>query len=125
MVLHITLDSLFCVITESIEAKLALPPFPASIKDGYAVRSEWIVIVTELSVILSIIGSDGTGVRTVITPITAGETVSVVVVVVEAFEVFVIPVEAYSGSDSRHSGQDHYWCSCTLWSRCYCSSGGH
>ena len=51
-------DALGCVVAESVCARQALPPFPASIKDGYAVMS-----------------SDGPGERRVLSPVTAGEEV--------------------------------------------------
>ena len=44
------------IVSESILSKTALPPFPASIKDGYAVHS-----------------ADGPGVRKLITAIAAGD----------------------------------------------------
>ncbi|XP_065883628.1 gephyrin-like isoform X2 [Dysidea avara] len=49
-------DALGHVITDDVHATQPLPPFPASIKDGYAV-----------------IASDGTGTRTVLDPVTAGD----------------------------------------------------
>lgn len=44
------------IVASTIQSKTALPPFPASIKDGYAVHS-----------------SDGPGVRKVMTAIAAGD----------------------------------------------------
>lgn len=44
------------IVSQTISSKVALPPFPASIKDGYAVRS-----------------ADGAGVRKLFTSIAAGD----------------------------------------------------
>lgn len=35
------IDALHCVLGEDVDANMPLPPFPASIKDGYAVLSEY------------------------------------------------------------------------------------
>ena len=51
-------DALGCVVAESVCARQPLPPFPASVKDGYAV-----------------ISSDGRGERRVFSSVTAGEEV--------------------------------------------------
>lgn len=44
------------VVSETVKARLSLPPFPASTKDGYAVRS-----------------ADGAGIRKVLTSVAAGD----------------------------------------------------
>ncbi|XP_031558452.1 gephyrin-like [Actinia tenebrosa] len=52
-------DGLDCVLAEDVCSAAPFPPFPASIKDGYAV-----------------LASDGPGVRKVVGPVTAGEITS-------------------------------------------------
>ena len=56
-------EALGHVLAADIKAEEPFPPFPASVKDGYAV-----------------IASDGTGVRTVLGPVTAGEVSAIKVV---------------------------------------------
>lgn len=51
-------DALGCVLFQSVVAKENLPPFPASVKDGYAVKA-----------------SDGSGVRKVVANSIAGSQV--------------------------------------------------
>lgn len=56
-----TSDALGCIVAEEVCAALPVPPFPASVKDGYAV-----------------IASDGAGERSVSGPVVAGDECSVV-----------------------------------------------
>ncbi|KAL5463261.1 hypothetical protein EMCRGX_G032144 [Ephydatia muelleri] len=59
---HTLLDSLGHIIAQDVHATFPLPPFPASVKDGYAV-----------------IASDGPGLKTVIAPVVAGQMSTVTV----------------------------------------------
>ncbi|KAK3714396.1 hypothetical protein QZH41_020633, partial [Actinostola sp. cb2023] len=54
-----TQDATGCVLAEDVHSATPFPPFPASIKDGYAV-----------------LAADGPGIRQVIGPVTAGEMTS-------------------------------------------------
>ena len=41
--LSFPIDALHCVLGQDVDASMPLPPFPASIKDGYAVLSEYAI----------------------------------------------------------------------------------
>jgi len=61
------------VITEDICATQPLPPFPASIKDGYAVIGQ--LMQHKQCYNITCAAADGTGVRTVLDPVAAGDEV--------------------------------------------------
>ena len=73
------------IIAEDVHASLPLPPFPASIKDGYAVVGKWWNLILGSYwqwerergySIPCLSASDGVGERKVVAPIAAGEKVS-------------------------------------------------
>lgn len=72
------------VLAQDVYAKDNLPPFPASVKDGYAVRGEkrnrgvchiWLFFWSLLSLSVFLIAADGPGDRFIIGESQAGEQV--------------------------------------------------
>lgn len=76
-------DATGYILAEDVNSATPFPPFPASIKDGYAVLGmsydmwtcAFLIIVYNFITIINLIASDGEGIRQVIGPVTAGEMV--------------------------------------------------
>ena len=63
------------MIAEDLCATQPLPPFPASIKDGYAVIGQFRQCKQWWCHFIACTAADGIGVRTVLAPVTAGDEV--------------------------------------------------
>ena len=67
--------SLGCILAEEVCGAVPVPPFPASVKDGYAVLGKCF-LAQHTKFTNCFIASDGAGERGVVAPVTAGEKVS-------------------------------------------------